>query len=173
MVELQRVMQLIDKNSNVLPEGDYLEVCNLLKKSYDTKTDPMYLFNYDDFRIPHVTPSSMFHYFYDYYFDTGLRMDSNFINAQIRYLEDELEVNQPLKRITKKIREIVKEHCCVINGHTGNELTLEDMNLTATEFRKMCKTYMTVENDFRSDYRNSIVQKIIWLEECEEGLDSF
>ena len=47
------------------------------------------------------------------------------------------------------------------------------MNLTATEFRKMCKTYMTVENDFRSDYRNSIVQKIIWLEECEEGLDSF
>jgi len=37
----------------------------------------------------------------------------------------------------------------------------------------MCKTYMTVENDFRSDYRNSIVQKIIWLEECEMGLDSF
>ena len=44
MAELQRVMQIIDQNSNVLPEGDYLEVCNLLKKSYDTRTDPMYLF---------------------------------------------------------------------------------------------------------------------------------
>ena len=107
MAELQRVMQIIDQNSNVLPEGDYLEVCNLLKKSYDTRTDPMYLFNYDDFRIPHVTPSTTFHYFYDYYFDTGLRTDSNFINAQIRYLEDELEINQPLKRITKKIRAII------------------------------------------------------------------
>ena len=61
----------------------------------------------------------------------------------------------------------------MINGHTENELTLEEMNLTPTEFRKMCKTYMTVENDFRSDYRNSIVQKIIWLEECEMGLESF
>ena len=56
MAELQRVMQIIDQNSNVLPEGDYLEVCNLLKKSYDTRTDPMYLFNYDDFRIPHHQP---------------------------------------------------------------------------------------------------------------------
>tara|TARA_B100000768_G_scaffold173727_1_gene183259 strand:+ start:1347 stop:1853 length:507 start_codon:yes stop_codon:yes gene_type:complete len=168
MAELQRVMQIIDQNSNVLPEGDYLEVCNLLKKSYDTRTDPMYLFNYDDFRIPHVTPSTMFRYFYDYYFDTALRSDSDFINAQIRYLEDELEVNQPLKRITKKIREIVKDHYYMSNGHEENDLTLED-----TEFRKLCKAYMTVENSFRSDYRNSIVQKIIWLEECEMGLDSF
>tara|TARA_Y100000389_G_scaffold195347_1_gene226651 strand:+ start:235 stop:756 length:522 start_codon:yes stop_codon:yes gene_type:complete len=173
MAELQRVMQIIDQNSKALPEGDYLEVCNLLKKSYDTRTDPMYLFKYEDFRIPHITPSSTFHYFYDYYFDTALRTDSNLINAQIRYLEDELETNQPLKRITKRIRDIVKEHCCMMNGHTENELTIEELNLTPTEFKKMCKMYMTIENDFRSDYRNSIIQKIIWLEECEGGLDSF
>ena len=53
MTELLRVMQIIDENSNVLPEGDYLEVCNLLKKSYDVRTDPVFLFEYDNFHTPH------------------------------------------------------------------------------------------------------------------------
>ena len=26
-----RVMELIDLNSNIIPEGDYLELCNLLR----------------------------------------------------------------------------------------------------------------------------------------------
>ena len=172
MTELLRVMQIIDENSTLLPEGDYLEVCNLLKKSYDVRTDPVFLFEYDNFRIPPVAPIDTFRYFYDYYYDKGLRMDSDFIHGQIRYLEDELDTNQPLKRITKTIRATVMRHCCMMHGDMTSELTLEDMNLNATEFRNMCRTYIFIENEFREKYRNSIIEKIMWLEESDGHLDS-
>lgn len=172
MTELLRVMQIIDENSTLLPEGDYLEVCNLLKKSYDVRTDPVYLFEYDNFRIPPVAPVETFRYFYDYYYDEGLRMDSDFIHGQIRYLEDELNTSQPLKRITKTIRAIVMRHCRMIHGDMTSELTLEDMNLTSTEFRNKCKTYIHVENDFRAKYRNAVIKKIMWLEESDSYLES-
>ena len=172
MTELLRVMQIIDENSTLLPEGDYLEVCNLLKKSYDVRTDPVFLFEYDNFRIPPVAPIDTFRYFYDYYYDKGLRMDSDFIHGQIRYLEDELDTNQPLKRITKTIRATVMRHCCMMHGDMTSELTLEDMNITTTEFRTKCKTYIHVENDFREKYRNTIIEKIMWLEESDGHLDS-
>jgi hypothetical protein len=172
MTELLRVMQIIDENSTLLPEGDYLEVCNLLKKSYDVRTDPVFLFEYDNFRIPPVAPIDTFRYFYDYYYDKGLRMDSDFIHGQIRYLEDELDTNQPLKRITKTIRATVMRHCCMMHGDMTSELTLEDMNITTTEFRTKCKTYIHVENDFREKYRNTIIEKIMWLEESDGHLES-
>ena len=167
MTELLRVMQLIDENSTLLPEGVYLEVCNLLKKSYDVRTDPVFLFEYDNFRIPPVAPIDTIRYFDDYYYDKGLRMDSDFIHGQIRYLEDELDTNQPLKRITKTIRATVMRHCCMMHGDMTSELTLEDMNITTTEFRTKCKTYIHVENDFRAQYRNTIIEKIMWLEESD------
>ena len=172
MTELLRVMQIIDENSNVLPEGNYLELCNLLKKAYEVRTDPVFLFQYEHFRIPPIAPVDMFRYFYDYYYDKSLRMDSDFIHGQIRYLEDELDTSQPLKRITKNIRAIVMRHCCMMNGDMTCELTLEDMNLNATEFRNLCRTYIFIENEFREKYRNSIIEKIMWLEESDGHLDS-
>ena len=172
MTELLRVMQIIDENSNVLPEGNYLELCNLLKKAYEVRTDPVFLFQYEHFRIPPIAPVDMFQYFYDYYYDKSVGMDSDFIHGQIRYLEDELDTNQPLKRITKTVRETVMRHCCMIYGDITSELTLEEMNLTTAEFREKCKTYIEVENDFRAKYRNSVVQKIMWLEESDGHLES-
>ena len=46
------------------------------------------------------------------------------------------------------------------------------MNLTTAEFREKCKTYIEVENDFRAKYRNSVIQKIMWLEESDGHLES-
>ena len=172
MTELLRVMQIIDQYSNVLPEGEYLEVCNILKKSYEERNDPVYLFDYEDMGIPPIAPTATFQYFYDYYFDKSLRMDSDFIQGQIRYLEDELDVSQPLKRITKGVRETVRRHCCMIQGDISGELTLEEMNIGVVEFRNLCKTYLHIENDFREKYRNSIIEKIRWFESSEEHLES-
>ena len=45
MTELLRVMQIIDQYSNVIPEGEYLEACNILKKSYEDRNDPIFLFD--------------------------------------------------------------------------------------------------------------------------------
>ncbi len=44
MDELLEVMQLIDKNSDKLSEGDYLDICNRLKNAYSKRADPEFFF---------------------------------------------------------------------------------------------------------------------------------
>jgi hypothetical protein len=88
MDNLLGAMQIIDRNSTKFAEGDYLEVCNLLKKAYDRRSDPVYFFNYDDFRILPVGSESsgiIFEYFYDHYFEKALQFDSDFIHRINRF----------------------------------------------------------------------------------------
>lgn len=172
MTELLRVMEIIDQNSNVLSEGEYLEVCNLLKKSYDVRTEPIFIFNYDEFNIPPIAPMNTFEYFYDYYFDKALTLDCDLISLQINYLQDEINSNQEVKRLTKGIRETMRKHLCMINGDITGELSLEDMDVNASEFRKICKNYIHVENYFRLKYRNLLKQRIERLEGAYDHLDA-
>ena len=157
MENLLRVMQIIDKHSDSFAEGEYLEVCNLLKDAYNKRADPVYLFDYDNFAIAPVgTTSLIFEYFYDYYFEKGLSMDSEFIQGQIDYLQREYEMATPIRRITKKIRDKVERHC----------------GITPPEFRKLCKIYVSIENDFRTKYMETVERRIRWLEDAEDRLDT-
>jgi hypothetical protein len=140
MDNLLGAMQIIDRNSTKFAEGDYLEVCNLLKKAYDRRSDPVYFFNYDDFRILPVGSESsgiIFEYFYDHYFEKALQFDSD-----------------------------------SIYGIPPGENTLEELGMDPVDFRKMCKTYVALENDFRATYRETIEKRILWLEDSEERLDT-
>jgi len=40
MKPLTEIMQLIDTHSDVMPEGDYLRMCGLLKEVYDQMAKP-------------------------------------------------------------------------------------------------------------------------------------
>lgn len=169
MDDLLQAMQIIDGHSNVLPEGDYLELCKHLKNAYNKRADPVYFFDYEDFRIPPVGPSEdLFQYFYDFYFDKALNMDSDFIQGQIRYLQRELVEAQPIKRITKKIRQRVLLHYRRINGFDEDDINLP---LTKVEFLRMCKLYTDIENDFRLKYRTAIEKRLEWLEQSDDRLD--
>ena len=171
MDDLLQVLQLIDKHSKILPEGDYLELCKHLKKAYNKRADPVYFFDYEDFRIPSIGPSQeTLNYFYDYYFDKALNMYGDFIQGQISYLEKELIEAQPIKRITKKIREKVVRHYWYMHGLTLEEV--EDIDFPVKEMSSMCKAYMNIENDFRDKYRVAIEKKIEWLKESDERLDT-
>ena len=173
MENLLRVMQIIDKHSHSFAEGEYLEVCNLLKDAYNKRADPVYLFDYDNFQIPPVgTTSLVFQYFYDYYFEKGLSMDSDFIQGQIEYLQREYELAGPIRRITRKVRDKVENHCCSMHGFSPGESTLEEIGITPPEFRKLCKIYVSIENDFRAKYRETVERRIRWLEEAEDRLDA-
>ena len=158
MENLLRVMQIIDKHSHTFAEGEYLEVCNLLKDAYNKRADPVYLFDYE--------------YFYDYYFEKGLSMDSDFIQGQIEYLQREYELAGPIRRITQKVRDKVENHCCSMHGFSPGESTLEEIGITPPEFRKLCKIYVSIENDFRTKYRETVERRIRWLEEAEDRLDT-
>ena len=98
MDELLSVMQLIDKNADKLPEGDYLEICNRLKNAYNKRADPEFFFDYDNFNIPQLGPTQEVHdYFRNYYMDQAISLESDYLSGQIEYLRKELENTHTLK----------------------------------------------------------------------------
>ena len=171
MDDLLQVMQLIDKHSTVLPDGDYLEICNHLKNAYNKRVDHVYFFEYDTFSIPQIgTTTEVFQYFSDHYFDKAVCIDNDFIQGQITYLEKELLDNQPIKRITKKVRSDVKRHYCFIHGLDTEEV---DVGFTEADWNQMCKTYVETENNFRKKYCEAIGKRLEWLEESDYRLDTW
>ena|SRR6056300_595318 len=169
MNELLRVMQLVDKHSDKLPEGDYLEICKQLKNAYNKRADPVYFFDYDTFMIPQIGPTrEVFQYFYDHYFDKALNMDSDFLQGQISYLRKELADAQPIKRITKNVRNDVRRHYCCIHGLDSDEV---DIGFTDEDWSQMSKTYTEIENDFRVKYTEAVKKRLEWLEESDDRLD--
>jgi hypothetical protein len=43
-----KIIDLIDKNSSTIPEGDYLELCDTIKKLRDKVKPPSFLLNQND-----------------------------------------------------------------------------------------------------------------------------
>ena len=43
-----KIIDLVDKNSSVIPEGDYLELCDTIKKLRDKVKPPSFLLNQND-----------------------------------------------------------------------------------------------------------------------------
>jgi len=170
MNDLLRAMQLIDKFSNKIPEGDYLELCNCLKTAYNKRVDPVYFFDYDTFMIPEIGPSEdTYRYFYDHYFDRALNIDSDFIQGQITYLKKELQDGQPIKRITKNVRNEVRKHYCCIHGLDTEEV---DVGFSDADWNQMCETYVEIENHFRAKYVEAVKRKLEWLEDSDHRLDT-
>ena len=170
MDDLLQAMQLIDKHSDKLPEGDYLDICNRLKNAYNKRTDPVYFFDYEDFAILPIGPTAeTFQYFHDYYFDKALNLDSDFIQGQISYLQKELNEARPIKRITKAVKEQVMRHYCLIHG-----IDVEDVQIgfSKNDWNLMSKAYIDVENNFREKYREAIEKRIQWLEQSDDRLDT-
>ena len=169
MDDLLKAMQLIDKHSDKIPEGDYLDICNRLKNAYNKRTDPVYFFDYEDFAILPIGPTAeTFQYFHDYYFDKALNLDSDFIQGQISHLQKEFEDARPIRRITKNVREKVMRHYCNIHGIDVEEVQI---GFSKRDWDMMSKAYIDVENDFRAKYRESIEKRIQWLEQSDDRLD--
>lgn len=191
MDELLSVMQLIDKNVDKLPEGDYLEICNRLKKAYNKRADPEFFFDYETFDIPPLGPTQEVHdYFRNYYMDQAISLESDYLSGQIEYLRKELEGTHTLKRRTKFIQETCVRHYClsnnldpedyinyIIRSEDGEdrestwEDTLTRLHITKQDVMNMAKNYMCIENTFREKYREAIERKLEKLEEAEDKLD--
>ncbi len=170
MDDLVAVMQIVDRYSKSFIEGDYLQLCDRLKKAYDKRSDPVYLFDYENITIPPVGPDEeTARYFYDYYYEKSVDMDGDFLGDQMAYLHREYDAHQPLKRASPKIKEQVKVHYCRIHGLDHTELDNADIN--KKQFAKTCKTFLYLENDFRLKYRETLERRIRWLELSQDNLE--
>jgi hypothetical protein len=164
MDNLLQAMQLIDKHSSNLPEGDYLELCKHLKNAYNQRSDPLYFFDYDTFSVlPVGTTPETIRYFHEYYFDKALSVDSDFLHGQITYLKKELIEAQPIRRITKSVRERVIEHYHMIHG-------VDTEHFPKRTLQTMCRSFVDAENQFRERYCESVKKRLEWLEEADDRL---
>lgn len=187
MEDLQNVMRVIDKNSDKLPEGDYLELCNLLRNVFRNEERKVVntIFNYENFDLyvpgqhPRVTD-----YFYDNYFTTSINHDRTFLRSQIAYLEGELEYSRPQQRISKYVKGDALIHYCSMNDinlDTCNEESLKQYKINNgtyiddRTFKKyihtICKGYMHIDNIYRVMYSNLILDRIERLSACLDDLD--
>jgi len=170
MEDLQSVMSIIDRYTEAITEGDYLELCNKLRDAYNKRTDPVYMFDYENFSIPPVGPDNRtLQYFYDTFYERAVDFDSDFVNEQLAYLTRELEMNQPLKRISPRIKEQVKYHYCRMQNISRSELD-ESTVINHKDFKITCRTFLYMENAFRSKYRDGIEQRIQWLMFAQDDL---
>lgn len=170
MDDLQSVMQILDRNSGKFAEGDYLEVCNLLKKAYNKRSDPVFFFDYENFSIPPTQETQhVYQYFNDFYFDKALNLDSDFLQGQINYLQKELMEYQPIRRASKYVKESVEQHYFMLYGQSINDI---DETVRKQAIKSLCTSYITIENNFRQKYREAIEKRLEWLEQADDRLDT-
>lgn len=169
MENLLRAMQLIDEHSSKIPEGDYLEICNNLKSAYNKRSDPVLFFDYENFRIAPMSDNQhVLRYFNNYFIDRAVEIDSDFVHIQMNYLESELSNHQPIRRISKPLRERVLRHYYRIYTVEPDDRPDYFDKSTITKF---CRSYIELENEFRSRYRDAIVKRLHWLEDSNDNLN--
>lgn len=168
MDDLKRCMQIIDENSEKIYEGDYLELCQLLKSAYNKRADPVYFFTEREDFIPSTSELTheMETHMSEYLMDRSYSLDEEYLNDQIGYLQNEYDYHKPLNRLTKRLKGIAKSHFVM-----AHNLTVEQTEeLTGAEITDITRKYMRVENAFREDYRAALLQKMDWLMEAHDRL---
>jgi hypothetical protein len=182
-------MRILDQHSEKLPEGVYLEVCNHLQNVYKerNKRDMSTLIDYANFDIllDDQTDDVLDH-FYDYYYSISLMNEENFFLEQKRYLQSELDSNEPIRRITKSVKfEAIKQYCMlhniVLDHYDEDNLRIHldqaecDLGDIGTSFDKgiknLYKSYVALENTYRLTYSSAIEKRLNtingWLENLE------
>jgi hypothetical protein len=190
MEDLRTVMQVIDQNAHNLPEGDYLKLCNTMRKLYKDKTSQYLrtIVDYENFDIVTENESDdVLDHFHDYFYNESMMNEEYFIESQIEHLRRELLLNNPIKRVTKAIKERAITQYCDLHGiqlERYDEETLRkrmdehgcDIGESGTKFdrgvRRLYKSYIAFENAYREVYRHGLHRKISelqgWLESLEE-----
>ena len=60
MDKFHKLLELVDKNSDNIPEGDYVNICKLIKEMHDRVKPPSFLLNQNEpMTMPQYEPTSM------------------------------------------------------------------------------------------------------------------
>lgn len=183
-------MQVIDQNVHNLPEGDYLKLCNTMRKLYKDKMSQhlQTIVDYENFVILTENDSDdVLDHFHDYFYSESILNEEYFVHSQLEHLRRELSLNNPIKRVTKAIKErAITQYCNLheIQLERYDEETLRkrmdehgcDIGESGTKFergvRRLYKSYIAFENAYREIYRRGLHRKISelqgWLESLEE-----
>lgn len=100
MEVLGDIMCIIDRNSEKIPEGDYLEICNKMKQLYsDSNKENIY--NYE---VP-----------------------TEELYRRIKFCHRHIKKLKPFKRITKNLRELAIRKYAEFKDYELNEVSVEEL----------------------------------------------
>jgi hypothetical protein len=190
MEHIRDVMRVIDENCHNLPEGDYLTLCNSLRKIFNDKDEREWstLVDYEVFDIytPGQTDDILDH-FHDHFYMISVQNEEAFLRMQLDYLEDELLYNQPIKRITKYVKSKAINEYCNLHNITLNvrdeehlrkylEERNENIGRPGVNFEKavrvLYRSYISIENTYRDLYSRALkgrIRKIYnWFNRLDE-----
>ena len=190
MEDLQAIMQIIDRHSDSIPEGEYLELCNRMRKLYKSEGECRTIFDYDQplREILNIGSDSdeYYRHFLDHYLDTSIGVDRMFLENQIDYLTKEEEYFKPLRRISKTVRYYAIKHYCEMNHielerntpeclkefHEvrGYAFGREGLNFNQA-LKRMYVSYMVLENNYRHRMRRLINNRIDQIRSKLEDLE--
>ena len=156
MDDLKNAMQIIDRHADKLPEGEYLEFCNLMRNLYEDKQG-----NVDDVRSVFTGvyieqegfEEDASDYFQRQFEERMYDMDVRLKSVEMDTIRDMIRELRPLQRITKNLKQNIIEHFSNINEITlpeNTEACFKEYIGTEKDLNHMCKTYMSIENQFRS-----------------------
>ena len=145
---METLLQLIDKNSHLIPEGDYLKMCNILKEFHAPQLSaPMF----KKFELP--LEMGVVRYFYAYFNSRLAKMDITFNEVTLDLLEgiaQKME-NQP------DVENAAEKHMRTFFSIPD---TVTDLRVWADEQGKdydgMISTYTMMEDAFKVRVQNGI-----------------
>jgi hypothetical protein len=60
MDHFHKLLNLVDKNANMIPEGDYIEICNIIKYIHEKVKPPSFLLDQNEpMQMPIYEPTQM------------------------------------------------------------------------------------------------------------------
>lgn len=58
MDKFHQLLELVDKNANTIPEGDYIEICNILREIHEKVKPPSFLLDQNEpMQMPTYEPT--------------------------------------------------------------------------------------------------------------------
>lgn len=155
MNDVKRAMEIIDKHSEKFPEGDYLELCNILRDLYHNGgvvDDVRSIFSgmvIERRGIDEETSA----YFETMYEERMRDIDITLKTSEMDCIEKLVYEHRPLRRITSSVRRDVIGHYSKMNEFNLPENTEEcfyEYIGDENDLRRMCIQYMDIENQYRA-----------------------
>lgn len=185
MEAISLIQSIIDKNSEVIPEGDYLELCGATKQIFMDKTyvnqklfEPI-----DNFPQQLDGLHGATRQYFQYVFEQQNRdIEYNVLNATLKALKSELMLLRPIKRITNKIKsEVVKSFAnvrnltleenteeCLEKAFAEGKFTMEKSEPFKVFFKGLCNSYILL---FNLQNQNTGIKLINKMNEIKDYLE--
>ena len=145
---METLLQIIEKNSHLIPEGDYLKICNILKEFHAPQLSaPMF----NKFELP--LEMGVVRYFYTYFNNRLAKMDITFNEVTLDLLEGIAQKMESQPDV---------ENACEKHMRTFFSIpdTVTDLRVWADEQGKdydgMISTYTMMEDAFKVRVQNGI-----------------